>query len=156
MNRNSWKYLIDSLLFICFVGIIFTGILMGLFIPKGPAVAESSKYFLGLHRHDWGNIHFYLSIAFVILTVVHLGLNWSWIKCRAGQIFKKGWTVALILTALAPVLILFIFWSFYPRPAASYIGYGYGAGRNISFHPVPEIENSIIINGQMTFNQIEK
>jgi len=50
----------------------------------------------------------------------------------------------------------FYFLVLLPQPAASYIGYGYGAGRNISFHPVPEIENSIIINGQMTFNQIEK
>jgi len=34
MSRNSWKYLIDSLLFICLAGIVFIGILLGLVIPK--------------------------------------------------------------------------------------------------------------------------
>jgi len=157
MSRNSWEYLIDSLLFICIVGIVFIGILMGLVIPKGPAVAESSKYFLGLHGHEWGNIHFCLSIAFVVLTVVHPILNWSWIKCQAGQIFKKGWTAALILTALVSILVLIIFWSFYARPRATYAGYhyGYDAGRNASFQPEPDYKDNSIINGQMTFHHIE-
>jgi len=34
MSRNSWEYLIDSILFICMVGIIFIGILLGLVIPE--------------------------------------------------------------------------------------------------------------------------
>lgn len=156
MSRNSWKYLVDSLLFICIVGIVLTGILMRVVIPRGPTLAESSKYFLGLHRNDWRDIHFFFSIAFVFLIAGHLALNWSWIKCQAGQIFKKGWTAALILTALVSILVHIILWSFFPRPAAFYVGYGYRSGRIVSSHPVSENEGDIIINGQVTFHQLEK
>lgn len=156
MSKNSWKYLIDTLLFISLVGTTFTGLIMGLVIPRGPAVTEGSKYFLDLHRHDWGQIHFYLATALVVLTIAHLALNWNWVKCQARQIFKKGWAAALIITVLASILILIIFWSSYPRPSASYIGHGYGAGRNINFQPGLESEDEIIIDGLMTFNQIEK
>jgi len=31
-------------------------------------------------RHEWGDIHFYLAIGFVILMVVHIILHWSRIK----------------------------------------------------------------------------
>ena len=68
MKKTDWQYLVDTLLFLCIVGIIFIGFLMGLVLPKGPTALESEKYFLRLHRHDWGNIHFYLSIAFTVLS----------------------------------------------------------------------------------------
>lgn len=34
MSRNSWKYLIDLLLFICMTGIVFIGISLGLVIQE--------------------------------------------------------------------------------------------------------------------------
>lgn len=61
MKKSDWQYLVDTLLFICIIGIAFIGILMGLVLPRGPQASESAKYFLGLHRHQWGNIHFSLS-----------------------------------------------------------------------------------------------
>ena len=62
MKKTDWQYLVDTLLFLCIVGIVFIGFLMGLFLPQGPAAPESAKYFLGLHRHQWGNIHLYQDI----------------------------------------------------------------------------------------------
>ena len=75
MKKTDWQYLVDTLLFLCIVGIVFIGFLMGLVIPKGPTAQESAKYFLGLHRHQWGNIHFYLSITFTVLIIIHLILS---------------------------------------------------------------------------------
>ena len=128
MKKQDWRYLVDTLLFICIVGISFIGFLMGLIIPKGSAAHESAKYFLGLHRHQWGNIHFYLSIAFVILVIIHLVLSWSWVKTRARHIFKKGWAAALISTALLAVIVLVLFWLLYPKEPGAYEDYGVKRG----------------------------
>jgi len=170
MKKTDWQYLVDTLLFLCIVGIIFIGFLMGLVLPKGPQAPESAKYFLDLHRHQWGNIHFYLSIAFTTLVIIHLILSWKWIKSKSRQIFKKGWSSMLILTALASILVLSLFWAFYPRIPGAYEDYGVRAGAKAKQHnlakegfPVHEetifLEDgtvAIVITGQTTLKQVEE
>jgi hypothetical protein len=168
LKKSDWQYLVDTLLFICIVGIAFIGILMGLALPKGPQALESSKYFLGLHRHQWGNIHFYLSIAFVCLVVIHLILSWSWIKGKASRIFHRRWKTMLFLTAALSLLVLVFLWAFYPRTPGAYEDYGAGAGRqakaeasegNLYSHEerifIGEGQGYIVITGQMTLLDIE-
>lgn len=129
MKRTDWKYLIDALLFICIVVIAFIGFIMGLVLGRGSNVPESSKYFFGLHRHDWGDIHFYFSIAFTVLVIIHLILSWSWIKGKARIIFKRGWALQLVLLAIAPFLLLLLIWSFYPRSQTEQRGYSQEGGK---------------------------
>jgi hypothetical protein len=170
MKKSDWQYLVDTLLFLCIAGIAFIGFLMGLFLPKGPNAQESAKYFLGLHRHQWGNIHFYLSIAFVILVIIHLVLSWKWIKNKSRQLFKKRWSTALIFTAIASVLLIFLFWALYPRYPGAYEDYGIRAGerakqQQLSEEGYPIHEEKIfyedgnvyiVITGQTTLRQAEK
>ena len=170
MKKTDWQYLVDTLLFLCIVGIVFIGFLMGLFLPQGPAAPESAKYFLGLHRHQWGNIHLYLSIAFTALIIIHLILSWKWIKIKSRQIFKKGWSSVLIFTALASILVLTFFWALYPRYPGAYDDYGVRAGakakqQHLSEEGLPIHEEkifledgsmAIIIAGQTTLRQLEK
>jgi len=176
MKKTDWQYLIDTILFLCIIGIAFIGFLMGLVIPKGPTAAESAKYFLELHRHQWGNIHFYLSIAFTVLVIIHLILNWKWIKGKARQIFKGRWITALILTAIASFLVLFLFWSLYPKVPSAYEDYGIRAGETAKRqqlskeqYPIPEEKeegkltpgrmaediSGILITDRMTLHDIE-
>ena len=170
MKKSDWQYVVDTLLFLCIVGIALIGFLMGFILPKGPQAPESAKYFLGLHRHQWGNIHFYLSIAFVIFVIIHLVLSWSWIKRKARQLFKKGWGVMLGSTAAASLLILFFFWIIFPKLPGAYEDYGTRARSKAKQHqlieegyPDPEEivfyeegEKKIIITGQTTLRELEK
>ncbi|GAI29817.1 unnamed protein product, partial [marine sediment metagenome] len=48
----------------------------------------------------------------------------KWIKAKARQIFKGRWATALILTAIASFLMLFLFWSLYPKVPGAYEDYG--------------------------------
>ena len=169
MKKTDWQYLVDTLLFLCFVGLVLIGFLIGLFLPKGPSALESAKYFLGLHRHQWANIHLYLSIAFTVFVIIHLIISWKWIKSKARQIFKKGWGTVLILTVIASILVLFLFWSLYPRIPGAYEDYGRGAGKKakqqqLSEEGYPITEERILyedgsvyiaITGQTTFKQAE-
>lgn len=124
MKEPTWRYLVDVVLFVCLGGMTFIGILLGLVIPAGPASSEASKYFLGLHRHQWGNIHAYLSIVFVVLTIVHIVFNWKWITAKTSQIFKKRAAPILVAAATVPFLVLLVFWLLMPKDAEKYRGYG--------------------------------
>jgi len=170
MKKTDWQYLVDTLLFLCIVGMVFIGILMGFFLAQGPTAQESAKYFLGLHRHQWGNIHLYLSITFTLLLVIHLILSWKWIKGKARQLFKKGWGTALTLTAIASILVLFLFWFLYPKVPGAYEDYGKGAGKKAiqqqllkEGYPASEEQIfyeggavDIVITGQTTLLEVEK
>lgn len=174
MKKTDWQYLVDTLLFLCIVGIAFIGFLLGLFIPKGPTAPESAKYFLWLHRHQWGNIHLYLSIIFTVLIIIHLILSWKWIKAKARQIFKGRWATALILTVIASFLVLFLCWSLYPKVPGAYEDYGIRDGERArrqqiskERHPIPEEKHKethgeehedtsgILITGRMTLYDLE-
>ena len=120
VKKSDWQYLVDTILFLSIVGITVLGFLMGLVIPKGPAAPESAKYFLGLHRHQWSNIHFYLSIVFVVFVLIHILLSWNWIKNKSQQIFKKRWNTALAFTAITSVLLIVLFWAIHPRYSGAY------------------------------------
>ena len=124
MQESDWRYIIDVILFICLGGMTLIGVLLGLVIPAGPVAAESAKYFLGLHRHQWGNIHAYLSIVFVALMVVHIVLNWRWVTAKTRQIFKTAGAPALVATAGSPILVLFLFWAVTPKDSDRYREYG--------------------------------
>jgi len=162
MKKSDWQYLIDSLLFICILGIVFIGFFLGLVIPKGPSVAESAKYFLGLHRHDWGNIHFYLSIAFTVLVFIHLIFSWKWIKSKAKQIFKKAWQTSLFMLLLLGLFTPLLIWNFLPKYADTYADQGIGLRRRDTtwesleaFLP-QEGEEYVVVIGQMTLADLEK
>lgn len=166
MKKSDWQYLVDILLFLSIVGIAVIGFLMGLVIPKGPTAPESTKYFLGLHRHQWSNIHFYLSIAFVVFTIIHVLFNWKWIKSKSQKIFKERWNTALISIAIGSVLLIFLFWALYPRVPGAYEDFGGRAKQQrLSDEGSPPTDEKIlyedgsvyvVISGQTTLKQAEK
>ena len=170
MKKTDWQYVVDTLLFLCIVGIAAIGLFLGLVIPKGPTAQESAKYFLGLHRHQWGNIHFYLSLSFITLVIIHLILSWNWIKGKARQIFKKSWGVMLILTAIVSLSVIVLLWALYPKTPGVYEEYGKRGGRQAMQQQLLEKDpyspdetiydkegnKHIVITGQMTLQEVEK
>lgn len=128
MKESDWKYLVDALLYACLVAMAAIGALMAFVIPEGPVSAEGTKYFLGLHRHQWGDIHARLSLAFVVFLAVHLVLSWKWIKIRSRCIFKRASAPALAAIALLPFFLLALLWAVSPKDSEKYRSYGLGAG----------------------------
>ncbi len=91
MRRSKLNFIIDLISFIDLLGLVFTGFIMKYILPPGTGgygrgfrggrgLQEEIKYFWSMTRHEWGYIHFYLAVGFVILMVVHIILHWSWIK----------------------------------------------------------------------------
>ncbi len=124
MNKNDWKYAIDTLMFVSLLGIVVVGLLLAFVIPRGAAPAET-KVLFDVQRHDWGNIHLYLSLAFTAFVTVHVLLNWDWVKGMARTKFKRGWAGALVLTAVLSFILLAVLWAVQPAYRS---GGGAGAG----------------------------
>jgi hypothetical protein len=113
MDRSKLNFLVDSLMFISIGAVGLIGVLMGFIIPRGEAAPSAQKYLWELHRHDWGNIHLYLSLVFLGFLAVHIFLHWSWIKGMIGKYFGKASIVWVYV--LAPFVLLFFLWLFYPK-----------------------------------------
>lgn len=109
MKRNDWKYLIDALLFVDLTSIAVIGLLLAFVIPAGRG-AHETKYFLGLHRHEWGDIHLYCSLFLLGLLILHLWLNWAWIVHATRSYFGDSWKKALAVLSGAWVLVLLFGW----------------------------------------------
>jgi hypothetical protein len=111
MKRPKLNFIIDIIAFFAFVLLTTTGILMRYILPPG-----SGKYALiwNMDRHEWGTIHFWISILFFSILALHLFTHWKWIvslvkgrpKDQTGYRAGLGivGVLAIILLSIAPLL----------------------------------------------------
>lgn len=109
MKKLTFKYIVDAILFVDICSVAAIGLLLGFVIPKGREF-QAAKYFLGLHRHDWGDIHLYLALLLLALLSIHLWLSWTWIVQSTKRFFGDNWKHILWAIAAAWIVILIIGW----------------------------------------------
>ena len=90
IKRSSLNFVVDLVSFVVLLGMTFTALVMKYILPPGSGGrgkrlhggqgAEHIKLFLSKTRHEWGDVHFYLAIIFLILMTIHIILHWTWIK----------------------------------------------------------------------------
>lgn len=112
MDRNMLNYIIDVVMFILIAALVTIGLLLGFVIPTGE-VPPQQKYLLQLHRHDWGGIHLYLALIFLVVLVIHIYLHWAWIKNTTRRYLRSS--SFLWILAIAPIVLLLLIWLAYPR-----------------------------------------
>ncbi len=71
--------MVNWLLYAGFCALTGTGLLLSFRMPPGSRGGRGLE-FLGLGRHDWGDVHLWIALAVIALTVAHLVLNWAWVK----------------------------------------------------------------------------
>ena len=81
MTRNKWNVLVDTLAYVAMVGLAATGLALAYRLPPG----FHKQGLLGMGRHGWGDIHFYISIGLMALAVLHLVLHWGWMMRSIGK-----------------------------------------------------------------------
>ena len=109
MQHTTIIKIIDLLSFVALTLMISTGTLLKFTLP--PRSGDSVVW--DLTRHDWGNIHFYISVAFLLLMTAHLLVHVRFIKSviTGKASTEKNYRIAigmlglitLILLAFAPV-----------------------------------------------------
>jgi len=99
MRRAATNFWLDITIFIFFMGMTSTGVLL-LGLPYG-----FGGTILGLARYEWGDLHWVLSLLFVVLTMIHLALHWSW--TAVGFEKRLGVRPKALAIVLVAMLLLF-------------------------------------------------
>ncbi len=92
MKRKNLNFAIDAVSLLVMLAMVVTGIVIHYLLPAGSGGrGGTGKLTLwGGGRHEWGEVHFWLAIATVVLIVVHLVLHWAWICAVVAGWFRKG------------------------------------------------------------------
>lgn len=123
MKKPLWNVLVDAASLIVFTSMISTGLTLKYILPPGSGRTEmllrtgggrgrSIDVSMGLSRHEWGEIHFYISLAFLFLLIIHLGLHWNWIVCmtfgtkQAAQPRKRKIMAGVVILIILLILLL--------------------------------------------------
>lgn len=103
MKQARINLIVDILAFIGFVFLTASGVLMRYILPPG-----SGHYttLWGLDRHEWGDIHFWISVLLLIALAVHLLLHWRWILTTSTGAQKQGSGVRVALAIVAILALL--------------------------------------------------
>ena len=105
MKRSNLINVVDAASFIGFVFLASTGVLLRYVLPPGSG-RWSSVW--SLSRHDWGAVHFWISVAFFAVLTLHLVLHWRFVlSLLRGKVPRAmGLRLALGMVGLLAILAL--------------------------------------------------
>lgn len=148
LKRSSLNFLVDALGFVGFALLTTSGVLLRYALPPG---SGHRLTIWGLTRHEWGDLHFWMSVFFFAALAIHVWLHWGWVVCvvrgrpREGSGIRLGLGVLGVLTILALALAPFL------SPVAGVPG---GASRE-----EPRAERTAAtgeLRGSMTLREMEQ
>lgn len=102
---------LNIIIWFLFCALAGTGFLLAYRLPHGRPGAGRYEA-LGLSRHEWGEVHTWLSWAFIVVIVLHMILHWRWLWMVASH--KNRWAllggmaggvILVLLGWLAPVTV---------------------------------------------------
>ncbi len=109
--RTTLNFIIDATAFAGFVFLTTTGVLMRYVLPPGSG--HYSKIW-SFDRHEWGGLHFWISVVFFSSLAIHLVLHWRWIvsvvagRPREGSGLRVGLGIigllALVAFSISPLI----------------------------------------------------
>jgi hypothetical protein len=79
-----------------------TGLLLAYRLPPGSRGGHGLSS-LGWTRHEWGDLHFWISFAFLALLLIHLALHWRWFWQIASK--RRAWPLLAGIGAGLALLI---------------------------------------------------
>ncbi len=166
MRRTTIHFIVDAFAFVALVAMVSTGFILRYVLPpgSGPLLGEgighgsahkSITFLWGLTRQEWGDIHFWVSIALLAILALHLFLHWRWIasvirnqpKEHSGVRFGLGvvGVVALFIAAVAPFL----------SPTRNIPRYRIDNG-NIDPQPRIMLRDKVRVHDSMTLRDVER
>lgn len=103
MKRPTLNLAVDVAAFATFVLLTSTGVLLRYVLPPGSGHRTT---IWELDRHEWGEIHFWISMTFLGLLAIHLLVHRRWIASvvRGRPREGSGLRVALGIVGLLAVL----------------------------------------------------
>lgn len=112
--KNRTSFLVSIFMLVLMAAVAGIGFLMKWTLPPGSAPLQ----ILGMTRHEWGTVHLWISIALLLLLILHILLAWPQLACRFRLWIRSArarWVMGLGLIGL---LIGLVSWPFVLKPDA--------------------------------------
>ena len=74
MPNQKIKFVNAIILFLNFIFVITTGLLLKFAIPQ-----DSDAAFMYIYRNEWMQMHCIFSLILCVFIILHIILNWEWI-----------------------------------------------------------------------------
>jgi hypothetical protein len=112
VSRVLLNLTIDSVAAALLTAMVGTGYILAFALPPG---TNRTHVLWGLLRHQWGAVHFWISVALLAVLAVHVALHWRWLVTGLTRRFGlEAWaarsprlaTLSVLSTAGLPLTIL--------------------------------------------------
>lgn len=115
LKRSRLNMIIDLMMFplltaMAGIGFLIKYVLVPGFERNARYGSDVELYFWGMDRHQWGTIHLVISIAFLVLLILHIVFHWKMIVTIIGCMFPlKMWRngLAVVFGVVSLGLIVF-------------------------------------------------
>jgi Domain of unknown function (DUF4405) len=117
VRRKNANTAVDLAALAAFVLLVATGLVLEVRLPPGSGSLEGGEgaraaerpvaLVLGLTRHAWGEVHFWVAVALFAVLAVHVVLHWAWFRSlvrRQGR--PEGDPIRAVLGGLGLVCLL--------------------------------------------------
>jgi hypothetical protein len=112
MRRFLDNLVIDLIAGGLMIGMIATGYVLRCPLPPG---SNKSLTLWNLTRHQWGDIHFWISLGLLAVILLHVCLHWQWITLSVRRRLSRAkgapgsglFSGLIALLVLAAILLLF-------------------------------------------------
>ncbi len=107
-NKSTLNLIVDILLWIVFAAVSGIGILIKYALPSGYArrhdgIRSSVSQWWGMGRHEWGEIHWILSLLLLVLLLLHILLH----RKMIGGMLRKAFPNPALRYLLSALLLGF-------------------------------------------------
>jgi len=131
MKKSTLNFIINALMFMCMSAVAGIGFLIKYVLISGQERwviygDNVELFFLGLDRHEWGELHLIIGFVLLGLLVLHIYLHWKVITCVYNRIFKKKLIYKLISVLFIIICALLIIGPFLAKPKVSNVEHGKG------------------------------
>ena len=87
------NFTLDSMLFLSFVLVNLSGLLIWLALPAGYQGGRNLAFnatILGLGRHNWNDLHLWSGLAIIAILSVHVLMHWKWILSTMRRYYRTA------------------------------------------------------------------
>lgn len=100
--RNWTNRILNLSLYLEFCALTGIGLMLAWRLPPGTHGGRGLTV-LDMSRHEWGDIHLWVGIAFIVTVIAHLLMHWKWLKNVGSRL--RSWPLwGGLLAGLAIVL----------------------------------------------------
>ncbi len=71
----------NAVLYLATCALVGTGLLLELRMDE----EDGARRLFGMGPDDWSEVHLAVALAFISLAILHVGLNWVWIKAALAK-----------------------------------------------------------------------